>query len=169
MGHAAHHLDTKRGDVLAQLERVVLAGEDRVREVLADLLDVNVERGGELDVADVVAAEVDVHESGDRLARIGAAVVVHALDERAGAVADADDRHANLVRLVAPGAVRRNVAVAHCEQFPSEVESARRARGAHDGLGSPGQRVCYTATAPVSLRTSTVRGRAGSAESSSAP
>src|SRR3712207_8078484 len=58
-------------------------------EVLADLVGVDVERRGELDVADVVAAEVDVHEPGDGLVGIGVLVVVHALDERGRAVADA--------------------------------------------------------------------------------
>ncbi len=51
--------------VVVELERVVLAGEDRLRQVLADLLDIDVERCRELDVADVVAAEVDVHQPGD--------------------------------------------------------------------------------------------------------
>ena len=62
--------------------------------------------GRELDVADVIAAQVDVHQARDRLGRIGVTVVMNALDERAGAVADADDRDANLVVLVARGAVR---------------------------------------------------------------
>ena len=64
---------------------------DRLREVEADLLGVDVERGDELDVADVVRAEVDVHQAGDLLRRVGVAVEVDALDERRGAVSDADD------------------------------------------------------------------------------
>jgi hypothetical protein len=64
MGHAALHLDAQRGDLAGEVDRVVLAGEDRLREVLADLLAVDVERCGELDVAHVVAAEIDVHQPG---------------------------------------------------------------------------------------------------------
>ena len=59
------------GTSLGELDRVVLAGPDRLGEVLADLLRVDVERGRELDVADVVAAEVDVHEAGDLLVGVG--------------------------------------------------------------------------------------------------
>ena len=59
---------------LRELDRVVLARPDRVAEILADLLGVDVERGRELDVADVVAAEVDVHEARDVLRRVGVLV-----------------------------------------------------------------------------------------------
>ena len=66
VGHPALDRDAELGQLaVAELQRVVLAGEDRLGEVLADLVGVDVERGGELDVADVVAAEVDVHEPGD--------------------------------------------------------------------------------------------------------
>lgn len=57
------------GDALvrhvADLDGVVLAGADGVREVEADLLRVDVERGDELDVTDVVVAELDVHQARD--------------------------------------------------------------------------------------------------------
>ncbi len=88
-------LDAHVRDV-SELDRVVLAGPDRFGEVLADLLGVDVEGRDELDVLHVVAAEVDVHEAGDRLVGIGVLVVLDALDEAVGAVADADDRDADL-------------------------------------------------------------------------
>ena len=70
VGHAALDGDAQVRDVfLDELDRVVLAGPDRLGEVLADLVRVDVERGRELDVADVVAAEVDVHEARDALGR----------------------------------------------------------------------------------------------------
>jgi hypothetical protein len=76
----------------------------------ADLLGVDVERGDELDVADVVAAELDVHEPGDGVGRVGVAVVLDALDERRGAVADADDGYADgthgLLPLVSGAVIR---------------------------------------------------------------
>src|SRR2546422_7029561 len=40
---------------------------DRLGQVLADFVRRDVECGGELDVADVVPAEVHVHETGDEL------------------------------------------------------------------------------------------------------
>ena len=69
---------------------------DRVGEILADLALDDVERGRELDVADVVAAEVDVHEAGDELVVRRVLVVLDALEQRVRAVADADDRDADL-------------------------------------------------------------------------
>ena len=109
VGHAALDLDAQLGDV-GELDRVVLARPDRLGEVLADLLGVDVEGGDELDVADVVAAEVDVHQARDLLVGVGVLVVLDALDEAVGAVADADDRDADLAVVgaapVGGGAVR---------------------------------------------------------------
>ena len=113
VGHPAHHRHAEVRHVGAELQRVVLAGEDRLAEVLADLVGVDVERGAELDVADVVAAEVDVHEAGDDLGLVGVAVVLDALHERAGAVAHADDRHAHLVVAEASMAVRGAIGLGH--------------------------------------------------------
>jgi hypothetical protein len=89
----ALHGDVERRDV-GDLDGVVLAGEDRLGQVTADLLAVDVERGDELDVADVVVAELYVHESRHARVGVGVAVILHALDERGGAVADADDGYA---------------------------------------------------------------------------
>ena len=94
MGHAALHRDA-RVRHLGEVDRVVLAADDGLREVFPDLLGVDVEGRHELDVADVVAAEVDVHEPGDELVVRGVAVVVDALHERGGAVADAHDGDAD--------------------------------------------------------------------------
>ena len=66
VGHAAVDRYAEVGHV-GELDRVVRSGEDRLAEVLADLVGVDVEGGGELDVADVVAAEIDVHQAGDEL------------------------------------------------------------------------------------------------------
>jgi hypothetical protein len=76
----ALHRDAERRHV-ADLDRVVLAGGDRLGEVLADLLGVDVERSDELDVPDVVVAELHVHQARDALARVGVPVVMHALHE----------------------------------------------------------------------------------------
>ena len=48
-----------------ELDRVVRVRPDRVGEVDADLALDDVERGRELDVGDVIAAEIDVHEARD--------------------------------------------------------------------------------------------------------
>src|SRR5262249_46036018 len=92
---AADDLDAGLRHV-AELHGVVLAAEDRLGEVLADLLLVDVDGGHELDVPDVVAAQVDVHQAGDLLGLRSVLVVLDALHERGGAVADADDGDAHL-------------------------------------------------------------------------
>jgi hypothetical protein len=84
------HDDAGRRDV-GDLDRVVLAGDDRLGEVTTDLLAVDVERGDELDVTDVVATEVDVHQTWDPRVTVGVAVELDALDEGRGAVAHANN------------------------------------------------------------------------------
>ena len=98
VGHAALDVDADVRDLLEDVG-VVRLGVDRLGEVLADLVLVDVEGGHELDVADVVAAQVDVHQARDELVVLGVLVVVAALDEAAGAVAHADDRDADLAVL----------------------------------------------------------------------
>ena len=72
-----------------------MAGEDGLADVEADLGGVDVERGHDLDVADVVPAEDDVHEAGHGLVGVGVRVVLEALQQRAGAVPDAGDGEAD--------------------------------------------------------------------------
>ena len=91
---AALHLDLELADV-GELDGVVLPGGDRLAEVEPDLGRVDVERGDEVDVAHVVAAEHDVHEAGDVFRRVGVAVVLDALDEAAGAVPHSGDGDTN--------------------------------------------------------------------------
>ena len=96
VGHPARDLDAGLGDV-RELDGVVRVRPDRVREVDADLALDDVERRRELDVRDVVAAEVDVHEAGDGVLGGRVLVVLDSLEERVGAVPHADDRDAHLV------------------------------------------------------------------------
>src|SRR5215471_17723559 len=109
--HPARDLDPGLRHV-GELDRVVRVGPDRVGEVEPDLALDDVECSHELDVRDVVAAEVDVHQSGDGALRLRVLVVIDALDERVGAVADADDRDAHLA-VRARATVRRAVRGSH--------------------------------------------------------
>ena len=84
---------------LGELDRVVDLGEERLGGVEADLLGVDVEGGHELDVADVVAAELDVHQAGHAVGRVGVLVVGEALHQGAGAVAHAGDGEADLAHV----------------------------------------------------------------------
>ena len=148
VGHAALDRDAEVRDLLEDV-RVVGLLVDRLREVLADLVLVDVERGHELDVADVVAAQVDVHQPRDEVVVVGVLVVVAALDEAARAVADADDRDADLAvaapagarpRLRGRRAVARVLAVAGTlvghvllHLVSDDVPTAGRASGRVDG------------------------------------
>ena len=109
VGHAAVDVDPEVRDV-REAVRVVRLDTDRLGEVLADLVLVDVEGRDELDVTDVVSAEVDVHEAGDEVAVLGIGVVVAALDQAAGAVADAHDGDAHLA-VAGPMAVAGGLAV----------------------------------------------------------
>lgn len=70
---------------------VVRLGEDGLGQVVADFADIDVEGSDELDVADVIATQIDVHQAGDELVRRGVAVLGDTLDQGRGAVADAND------------------------------------------------------------------------------
>src|SRR5713101_535573 len=109
--HAALDLDAAARNV-SELHGVVGTGEDRLGQVEPDLLLVHVERGDELDVADVIATEVHMHQPGNEALGRGVAVVVDALHERRRAVADTHYRDTDLaVVLTVPMAVR--LAVLH--------------------------------------------------------
>jgi hypothetical protein len=81
----------------------------------SDLVGIDDESGGELDVAHVVAAQTHMHQAGDLLGRVGVLVVLDALHERARAVADTDYRDANLLvtSAIAAGAIRSSIHGAH--------------------------------------------------------
>jgi hypothetical protein len=80
---------------VGELHGVVRRLPDRLGEIEPDLALVDVEGRGELDVADVIAAEPRVHEAGDEGVVRRVTVVLHTLHERRGAVADADDGDSN--------------------------------------------------------------------------
>ncbi len=85
-----------------ELDGVVVPTQDGLGQVHAHLGCVHVEGGDELDVAHVVAAQGDVHQPGHYVLGVGVAVVLHALDERAGAVAHTGDRDPYLAHFVSP-------------------------------------------------------------------
>jgi hypothetical protein len=109
---AAHDGHAELAD-LCELRGVVLAGPDRLADVETDLLGVDVERGHQLDVADVVAAERHVHEARHLVRRLSVLVVLQPLDEGVGAVADAGDRQADIAHeWIPPGALRTGLGTA---------------------------------------------------------
>jgi hypothetical protein len=93
-GRAAEDLDAEVRHV-GELDRVVLAGPHRLRDVEADLRRVDVEHGDELDVADVVSAEIDVHQAGDLEVGLRVPVVLDSLDQGVRAVTEPCDGYSN--------------------------------------------------------------------------
>ncbi len=98
---------------------------------------------------DVVAAQLDVHEAGDALGGVGVAVVLDALDEAAGAVADTGDGDSDLLRgggthAVAPsgGSFGRRVAALGGDQLVDPVRGRARwsGSGARGATGCSGRR-----------------------------
>jgi len=90
---AAHDRQVQRWH-LADLDGVVLAGNDRLGKIVADLLGVDVEGRDELQIPYVVRAELHVHQARHPRARAGARVILDALDERTRAIAYTHDGHA---------------------------------------------------------------------------
>src|SRR5436190_1080557 len=145
MGHPTVNLDAEVRHV-GELDRVVLTRPHRLREILADLLGIDVERGDELDVANVVSGEVDVHQPRHPLRRVGVAVVGDALDERVGAVADADDGDANLAVVDAVSVGRRlfrGLSVGRHRVEDPPLGGTKRGRSVY----MPRLGRCYTASA----------------------
>ena len=76
---------------IAELVGVVGRGEHRLGEVFAHLILINIKGGDEVDIANVVTAQVNVHYPRHELVFFSFLVEVDPLDKRAGAVSHADD------------------------------------------------------------------------------
>ena len=92
--HRAHaHLDAGRRN-LGEHRRAVGLGEDRLGQIRAHLALVDVVGAHHLDVGGIVAAQVPMHQAHGVV--VGPPVIGDALDKRTGAVANSDNRDANL-------------------------------------------------------------------------
>ena len=90
MGHAALDGHAQMGH-LPEAHGVVGLGPDRLGQVEPDLVGVDVEGGRELDVTHVVSGEAGTHETRNEPVVRGLLVIVNALNECRGAIADSDD------------------------------------------------------------------------------
>src|SRR5206468_2401946 len=80
---------------LREVVCVVLPAVNRAVEVLADLSIIDIKCRYHFDITDVITAEIDMHESGDRLARVSVCVIVQALNEATGAISYANNCNFN--------------------------------------------------------------------------
>ena len=87
MGRATpdfHPGRTDRSEALG----IVGRGRDRFGEIASDLSLGDVESGDKLNIPDMVASEIEMHDSGDGMVAGRGTVEFDALDERRSAVAD---------------------------------------------------------------------------------
>ena len=94
VGHAARDGHIQFGDI-AELVGVVGEGINGFGQVLAHLGIDDIEGGGELNITDVITAQVDVHQAGDAVAVLGILIKMNPLDERGGTVTHPDDGYAH--------------------------------------------------------------------------
>ncbi len=80
VGRPAQHLDAEIRHI-RELDRIVLRSADRLRQILADLERVDVERRDEFDVAHAVSAEVVMHQAGNLVLILGVLVIFHTLHQ----------------------------------------------------------------------------------------
>ena len=90
VGHTAAY-DHSRVRYVGKLTGVVRRRDDGLGQILADFFSIDVECGAEFDVAHVVAAEADVHQSGDHERWIGVTIKLDTLHQGRSTVADTDD------------------------------------------------------------------------------
>ena len=67
---------------VGELDGVVGSGEDRLGQVQTDLALDDIEGGRELDVPDMIAAQIHVHQPGDELVFPGGPIELDALHQR---------------------------------------------------------------------------------------
>lgn len=94
VGHAAVNIDAEMGDV-RKFDGVIRFGEDGLGEIFTDFGVIDVECGGELDIADVVATKVYMHEARDELILLRIFIKLNALDERRCAIPNPDNCYTN--------------------------------------------------------------------------
>ena len=99
MGHAAFNFYTQVGNI-RELDRVVRIGRDGLAQIQADLGVDHIEGSRELNVMDVIPAQIDVHQAGDRVGFTGVFIELDALHQRGGAVSYTDDCHTYFLTLL---------------------------------------------------------------------
>ncbi len=76
---------------------IIGVGKDGLRQVLADLRIDHIESCAEFHVMDVIAAQVDVHDTWDAIRIRSILIKLHPLDERRSTIADPDDCNPHFV------------------------------------------------------------------------
>ncbi|MBA7582593.1 hypothetical protein ES708_24525 [subsurface metagenome] len=86
MGHPPLNLNPGGGH-LTKLEGVVGWGKNSLGYILANLVLINIKGSHEIDITDMIPAEINVHQPGNKFVIFGFLIVVNALNQGGGAVA----------------------------------------------------------------------------------
>jgi hypothetical protein len=97
MGHAPLDLNPGSGH-LAELKGIVGLGKNGSGQILAHLVLINIKGSHEIDIADMIAAKIDMHKSGHKLILFGFTIVVDALNQGRGTIAHTDYGHIYLTQ-----------------------------------------------------------------------
>src|SRR4029079_10501163 len=98
--HSALDIDAEVWNI-GKFYRVIGPRKDGFAQILADLLSVDVKRSAEFDIANVIAAKIDVHQTWNELVFRGVLVILDPLNECRRAIPDADNCDSNLALTVA--------------------------------------------------------------------
>ncbi len=90
--------DYAGGGNIRKAERVIGSGVDGFGDIAPDLRSGDVEGRGDLDIADVISAEIGMHQPRNRLVLLRVAIECQPLDEGGRAIADTDQPDPNGVR-----------------------------------------------------------------------
>ena len=96
VGHAAHDRHVQLGHV-GELVRIVRVRKDGLGKIEPDFGVNDINGRAEFDIADVIPAQVDMHQAGNAVGFSGIAVKMNTLHQRRGAVTHANDRDAHFL------------------------------------------------------------------------
>jgi hypothetical protein len=108
MGHAAGDFDPGQRDI-TELIGIVGRGIDGFGKVFADLVLIDIDSGHKLDIINMIAAQVDMHEPGDGIGIPGIAVVIDSLDQGRRTVPYPDDCNIDFSHYISSYYLSKNI------------------------------------------------------------
>jgi hypothetical protein len=99
MGHAPGYFNPQ-GWHLTEPVGIVRGSIDGLREVLAYLILINIDSGHKLNVPDMIAPQINMHQTGDGILLFGITVVLHSLYQRGSTVPDSNNCYLDLSQFI---------------------------------------------------------------------
>ena len=98
MRHAAIHIRAEMWDI-RELVGIIGGREDRLTQVIPHFILININSGGELDIANMIAAEIHMHQAWDKIVGLSIPVVLYTLHQRTGTVANAYNSYTHFLTI----------------------------------------------------------------------